>query len=80
MKALQMSNQTNQHFIILAALKNSPKTTIELRHDYGVMMPAARVRELRLAGYKIDTVRVVGYTPDGVKHNSIAQYWMGHKF
>lgn len=64
----------NQHAIVMAALKDGPKTTIELRHDYGVMMPAARVRELRLAGYKIDTVRVASFTPDGIKHHSVAKY------
>lgn len=64
----------NQHAIVLAALKDGPKTTIELRHVFGVMMPAARIRELRLAGNQIDTVRVVSYTPDGIKHHSIAKY------
>lgn len=69
----------NQHAIVLAALKDGPKTTIELRHDYGVMMPAARVRELRLAGHNIVTVRVVSYTPDGIKHHSIAKYVLSLK-
>ena len=64
----------NQDAIVLAALRDSPKTTIELRHNYGVMMPAARVRELRLAGHHIITVHVVSYTPDGIKHHSIAKY------
>lgn len=64
----------NQRAIVLAALQDGPKTTIELRHDYGVMMPAARVRELRLAGHNIITIRVVSYTPDGIKHHSIAKY------
>lgn len=68
----------NQHAIVMAALTNSPKTTIELRHDYGVMMPAARVRELRLAGHHIVTVRVVSYTPDGIKHHSVAKYVLRH--
>lgn len=69
----------NQHAIVLAALLDSPKTTIELRHDYGVMMPAARVRELRLAGHNIVTVRVMSYTPDGIKHHSIAKYVLSLK-
>jgi hypothetical protein len=64
----------NQHAIVLAALEDGPKTTIELRHDFGVMMPAARIRELRLAGHSITTIRVVSYTPDGIKHHSIATY------
>lgn len=75
-KSLNPNNTsiTNQHAIVIAALRESPKTTIELRHDYGVMMPASRVRELRLAGHNIVTVRVVSNTPDGIKHHSIAKY------
>ena len=64
----------NQRNIILDALKDSPKTTIELRRDYGVMMPAARVKELRELGYKINTVRTSSFTDDGIKHNGVAQY------
>lgn len=80
-KTLNANNTSidNQHAIVLAALQDSPKTTIELRHDYGVMMPAARVRELRLAGHNIVTVRVVSYTPDGIKHHSIAKYVLSLK-
>lgn len=64
----------NQQNIVLMALRDSPKTTIELRHDYGVMMPAARVRELREQGYRIDTVRITSLTPDGIKHSKVAKY------
>lgn len=80
-KTLNLNNTSidNQHAIVLSALQDSPKTTIELRHDYGVMMPAARVRELRLAGHNIVTVRVVSYTPDGIKHHSIAKYVLSLK-
>lgn len=64
----------NQRNIILNALKDSPKTIIELRHDYGVMMPAARIKELREEGHRIDTVRMTCFTPDEVKHSNVAQY------
>lgn len=64
----------NQQNMVLMALRDSPKTTIELRHDYGVMMPAARVRELREQGYRIDTVRITSLTPDGIKHSKVAKY------
>lgn len=64
----------NQQNIVLMALRDSPKTTIELRHDYGVMMPAARVKELREQGYRIDTVRITSLTPDGIKHSKVARY------
>lgn len=68
------TSTVNQQNIILQALKNSPKTTIELRHDYGIMQPAPRILELREQGYKIDTVRVAGLTHDGIKHHAVAKY------
>lgn len=71
------SNDTsaeNQRNIILNALKESPKTTIQLRHDYGVMMPAARIKELREQGYSINTVRMTCFTPDEIRHSNVAQY------
>ena len=64
----------NQRNIVLMALRESPKTTIELRDNYGVMMPAARVKELREQGYKINTVRLTCYTADGIKHSKVAKY------
>jgi hypothetical protein len=64
----------NQRNIILDALKNSPKTTIELRRDYGLMQPAPRILELREQGHKINTVRTSGFTDDAIKHNGVAQY------
>jgi hypothetical protein len=64
----------NQRNIILDALKGSPKTTIELRRDYGVMQPAPLILELREQGHKINTGRTSGFTDDGIKHNVVAQY------
>ena len=71
------SNDTstnNQHQIILSALRKRPQSTIELRHVYGIMMPAARIKELRDMDYQIDTVRVDEYTPDNIKHHAVAKY------
>lgn len=64
----------NQRSIILNALKDGPKTTIELRRDFGIMQPAPRILELRADGHRIDTVRMACLTDDGVKHNGVAQY------
>lgn len=64
----------NQRNIVLMALRESPKTTIELRDNFGVMMPAARIKELREQGCKIDTVRLTCYTADGIKHRKVAKY------
>ncbi|MEQ1525610.1 MAG: helix-turn-helix domain-containing protein [Gallionella sp.] len=66
----------NQQAIVLSALQKEAQHTASLRNDYGVMHPAARVQELRERGYRIDTVRVSVITPDGVKHRSVAKYFL----
>ena len=68
------TSTSNQHAIVLIALRENPKTTIELRHDYGIMQPAPRIKELREQGHKIDTVRIDSYTPNGIKHHAVAKY------
>lgn len=68
------TNISNQHKIIYSALLMKPQSTIDLRHIHGVMMPAARVKELRDMGCQIDTVRVAESTPDGIKHKAVAMY------
>lgn len=64
----------NQRAITLFAITDSPKSTIELRHYFGIMHPAARIQELRDMGHKIDTVRISEMTPDGIKHKAVAKY------
>ncbi len=68
----------NQHAICLHAFAISPQSTIDLRHTHGVMMPAARVKELRNMGYDIATVRVTETTPDNISHKGVAKYVMRH--
>lgn len=68
------TSASNQRAITLLAIQDYPKTTVELRHDFGIMHPAARIQELRDFGHKIDTVRVTSMTPDGVKHKAVAKY------
>jgi hypothetical protein len=68
------TSSTNQRAITLLAIQNSPKTTVELRHELGIMMPAARVHELRALGYSIETIKVTSITPDGIKHKAVAMY------
>lgn len=63
----------NQCAIILAALKSGQKTTIELRYEYGVMAPAARIDKLRKS-HEIKTSYVSVRTPDGVLHRRVAKY------
>lgn len=68
------TSASNQRAITLLAITNSPKTTVELRHDFGIMHPAARIQELRDSGHEIDTIRIETYTPDGIRHKAVANY------
>lgn len=68
------TSATNQQKIALLALREAPKTTIELRHYYGIMQPAPRIKELRMQGYDILTIRITSNTPDGIKHRAVAKY------
>ena len=68
----------NQHAICLRAFAISPQSTIDLRHTHGVMMPAARVKELRNKGYDIATERVTETTPDNISHKGVAKYVLRH--
>ena len=68
------TSASNQRAITLSAISIAPKSTIELRHEFGIMHPAARIQELREMGHEIDTVRVTDVTPDGIKHKAVAKY------
>jgi len=75
-KPLDLNNTStnNQHKIIYSALVIKPQSTIDLRHGYGIMQPAPRIKELRDMGFQIDTVRVIESTPDNIKHHAVAKY------
>ena len=79
-KPLNLHDTTinNQQQICLRVLAISPQSTIDLRHSYGVMMPAARIKELRNMGFEISTVRVTETTPDNISHKGVAKYVLRH--
>ncbi|MBZ0106720.1 MAG: helix-turn-helix domain-containing protein [Sulfuricella denitrificans] len=55
---------------LLVRLLTGPLTTIEARRDLDILMPAARVHELRhREGLDIQTIRVSQETDSGIKHN-----------
>ena len=59
---------------LLDALRCGPVTTIEARRNLDILMPAARVHELRHRfGALIDTIRIAQPTDSGKLHN-VAQY------
>lgn len=58
---------------ILEALREGPLTTLEARERLGIMHPAARVMELRDAGFHIETLRQWEADTTGREHKQ-AQY------
>ena len=65
-----------QYGRILALLAIRPHNTEELRKA-GVFQVSARIRELRLRGYPIDTQRVSLWDRDGFEHSGVALYSLG---
>ena len=58
---------------LLERLKLMPVDTITARRELDILMPAARICELRDEGMRIDTVRVIRPTDEGKLH-SVALY------
>jgi hypothetical protein len=80
-EAAQISNQnlndnsaSSQRARVIHALRSGPKTTIELRRDWGIMQPAPRVFELKARGYIVVTTPVSAHTDDGALHRGVARY------
>lgn len=65
----------SQRARLVAALELRSVTTIEARRDLDILMPAARVFELRARGYDIKTLWVDDLTECGRKHR-VARYWL----
>ena len=59
---------------VLHALREGPQSTFTLRSRYNVMMPAARIKELRDMGYQIETIRQTRVDDYGRKHPAVALY------
>lgn len=58
----------------LDALRCAPVTTIEARRDLDILMPAARIHELKHRhGHNIQTIRIQQETDSGKLHN-VARY------
>lgn len=52
-------------------------TTIAARSELNIMMPAARVKELREQGHPINTHRITMTDDQGRTHHGIALYYIG---
>jgi len=62
------SKKAAQRGLILDALACGSLSTVAAREDLGVLHPAARVLELRRAGWPIDTVRQSAHDAEGRCH------------
>lgn len=65
---ITQADRSKQSAALLEALRRGPITSIEAREGLGILHPAARVRELRRAGYGIDTVWRTGEDAQGRRH------------
>lgn len=61
---------------LLQRLVLGPITTIEARRELNILMPAARIKELREAGHTIQTERVSTLDDQGRKHGQVAKYYL----
>lgn len=59
---------------MLERLQASSVTTIEARRELNILMPGARIKELREAGHLILTYRIEADDDSGRKHYGIARY------
>ncbi|WP_288657845.1 MULTISPECIES: helix-turn-helix domain-containing protein [Pseudomonas] len=62
---------------LLSCLQAGPVDTISARRDLNIMMPAARIKELREAGHPIRTQRITLTDDQGRTHHGIALYYLG---
>lgn len=77
MKAsIKNTSAEHQRNRLLERLMEGAVTTIEARRDLNVMMPAARIKELRNAGHNIQTQRITMADDQGNKHSRVALYYL----
>lgn len=73
------SNTTSGHAQrarLLARLQLGPVDTITARSELNILMPAARVKELKERGHPIQSHRITMTDDHGRVHRSIALYYL----
>ncbi|MBM5457545.1 helix-turn-helix domain-containing protein [Pseudomonas sp. P66] len=70
------SSTSAQRARLLARLKLGPIDTITARRVLNILMPAARIKELKERGHAIDAVRISKTDDQGRTHHGIAQYYL----
>lgn len=74
---LKNTTTAAQRARLLERLQVGAVDTIEARRDLNVMMPAARIKELRDAGHPIQTQRITMTDDQGRTHAGVALYYLG---
>lgn len=62
---------------MLARVQAGPVDTITARRELNILMPAARVKELRELGHPIKTHRITLTDDHGRTHHGVALYYLG---
>ncbi|MOA33050.1 hypothetical protein D3C78_1543090 [compost metagenome] len=70
------TSAASQRIRLLERLQAGPVSTFEAREELNIMMPAARVKELRDQGHPILTDRQTLTDPHGFKHAGVARYYL----
>lgn len=74
--AVDSTSGAAQRQRLLERLQEGPANTVELRRDLNIMMPAARVKELREAGHDIRTHYGRVHDDQGRLHIGVATYYL----
>lgn len=65
-----------QRALLLERLRLNSVDTFTARRDLNLMMPAARIKELRDAGHNIKTQRITETDLHGQRHDGVALYYL----
>lgn len=63
-----------QRALILQRLREGPADTLTIRGELSVLMPAARIHELKQRGWLIQTHRISVIDDNGTVHHGVALY------
>lgn len=74
---LHDSSANAQRSRLLERLHAGPVDTITARRELNILMPAARVKELRELGHPIKTHRTTLTDDHGRTHHGVALYYLG---
>ncbi|WP_445940687.1 helix-turn-helix domain-containing protein [Pseudomonas sp.] len=61
---------------LLARLQLGPVDTITARRELSILMPAARIKELRNSGYDISRHLISLIDEQGITHHGVALYYL----